>query len=106
MQRPLVLTSALLNLAASARQQPQRVSEIDLLRDAVLALQGIDGHYTRFQDAPSGLERDKRGLPVHPLEQGNGAGRVEGQLLFVQPDNDVSLPIPFKYCCQLISCIL
>lgn len=79
------------NLTANARPQPRRVSEIDLLRDAVLALQGIDGHYTHFQDAASGVERDKRGLPIHPLEQGNGTGRVEGQLLFVQPGNDVSL---------------
>lgn len=71
----------------------QRVQETDLLRDAVLVLQGINGHNMRFHDAASEIERDKRGLPVHPLEQGGPAAHVEGQLLFLKPDSQVRLKL-------------
>lgn len=75
--------------AAGGQQHLQRVEEIDLLRDAVLLLQGINGHYVRFQDAVSGIERDKLGYPVHPLERGRSTASIEGQLVFNHPSSQV-----------------
>ena len=76
--------------AGSANRPCQRVPESDLLRDAVLLLQGIDGRYTRFQDTSRDIARNRSGLPLHPLEQKPNEARIEGQLLFVVHDDNVS----------------
>lgn len=76
---------------AITSRSSQRVNESDLLRDAVLLLQGVNGRYTRFQDAPNDIPRCRSGLPLHPLEQLAHEDHVEGQLLFVVPEDEVSV---------------
>ena len=81
------------------------MSEQDLLRDTVLLLQGIDGKHVRFHD-PNQLKRDpirrnKRGLPIHPLDTlnapdaaGDAEEPQEGGLLFPELDRRVCICLP------------
>lgn len=70
-----------------------RISDEELHRDAVLILQGVDGRYIRFLDPASEAEkarRDKRGYPVHILEQQAVAeSALEGALYIVEDPDGV-----------------
>lgn len=71
-----------------------RISDQDLYRDAVLVLQGVDGRYIRFLDPASEAEkarRDKRGYPIHVLEQQDvDQSALEGALYIVEEPDGVS----------------
>lgn len=65
------------------------MSDSEVIRDAVLLLQGINGHYTQFQEPDSDVKRSNHGLPIHPLEHDVGEVSIVGPLSFLHLDDTV-----------------
>ena len=67
-----------------------RVPEEELLRDAVLILQGIDGRHLRFYETKPTLNPRKHGLPIHPLERDESQNNISQKgLIFLEGEDGV-----------------
>ncbi|CAD6581720.1 MAG: Microtubule-nucleating Tub4p (gamma-tubulin) complex component [Cyphobasidiales sp. Tagirdzhanova-0007] len=80
------------------------VPEDELLRDAVLILQGIDGKHLRFHDSTPQLNPRRHGLPIHPLERDQvDSSTAEGGLIFLAGPSEASAGSLLRACAMQLT---